>query len=360
MLTPRENVLRLLRREGFESIPCDFNLCPSLWEDYRRIEKSPLDVSEFFGFPWRGAPGIQPTDTDNTRFHKYHLDNGVVLDESVSIDEWGVGHRKTPTSMHMTQMLYPLDGAETIEDITSYPMPVYEDGPNAHIKDAVAQIQARGLAAMGNTHCTIWEKAWYMRGMENLMADMLTDEDMATALFDMVEERAVKMAQIYAEAGVDILFLGDDIGMQHTIMMSDEVYCKWLKPRLKNVIDAARAIKPDLLVMYHSCGFVEPFIEHLIEVGVDVLNPVQPECMDFAEIHAKYGDRLSFHGTIGTQSTMPFGTAEEVAAAVQRNLDIAGAKGGLFPAPTHLLEPEVPWENIRAYAETCKSYKRKI
>ena len=353
MLTPRENVLRLLRREGFESIPCEFNLCPSLWEDYRRNEKSELHFQDYFQFPWRGAPGIQPTDTDNSRFFKYHTN----LDENVHVDEWGVGHRKTPTSMHMTQMLYPLGNAETIEDIQSYPMPVYEESRNVHIADEVAKIQARGLAAVGNTHCTIWEKAWYMRGMENLMADMLTDEDMATCLFDMVQERAIKMSEIYAKAGVDILFLGDDIGMQHTIMMSDEVYCKWLKPRLAAVIDAARAIKPDVLVMYHSCGFVEPFISHLIEVGVDVLNPVQPECMDFAEIHAKYGDKLSFHGTIGTQSTMPFGTPEEVAATVRRNLDIAGVKGGLFPTPTHLLEPEVPWENIKAYVRACKEYK---
>jgi len=352
MLTPRENVLRLLRRQGYEYIPCSFSLCPSLQADYERIEQSPLEVDEFFQFPWQNAPGIRQQDTDLSRFHKYHQN----IDENVYIDDWGVGHRKTPTSMHMTQMLYPLENAECIEDIQSYPMPVFTDADNAFIAAEVAAIQNRGLAAVGNTHCTIWEKAWYMRGMENLMADMLTDEDMATALFDMVEARAVKMAQIYAAAGVDILFLGDDIGMQHTVMMSEDVYCKWLKPRLANVIAAARAINPDLLVMYHSCGYVEPFIPHLIEAGIDVLNPVQPECMDFAEIHAKYGDRLSFHGTIGTQSTMPFGTTEEVAAMVRRNLDIAGPKGGLFTAPTHLLEPEVPWENIKAYAAACRTY----
>jgi len=353
MLTPRENVLKLLRREGYETIPCDFNLCPSLYEKYKAAEQTEKRYSEYFQFPWRTMPGCVETDTDHTRFHKYH----TAIDENVSIDGWGVGHRKTPTSMHMTQMLYPLGNAETVEDIASYPMPIFEDADNAHIKEEVEKTKALGLATMANTHCTIWEKAWYMRGMENLMADMLTDEDMATCLFDMVEARAVKMAQIYAHAGVDILFLGDDIGMQHTIMMSEEIYCKWLKPRLAHVISAARAIKPDLLVMYHSCGYVEPFIPHLIEAGIDILNPVQPECMDFAEIHAKYGDRLSFHGTIGTQSVMPFGTAEDVAATVRRNLDIAGPKGGLFAAPTHLLEPEVPWENVKSYIAACKGYR---
>lgn len=94
--------------------------------------------------------------------------------------------------------------------------------------------------------------------------------------------------------------------------------------RLKGLIDAVKAVKPDLLVFYHTCGYAEPLIGDLIEAGVDVLNPVQPECMDFAKIHSEYGGAVSFHGTIGTQTTMPFGTPEDVRSAVFRNLDIAG------------------------------------
>ena len=97
-----------------------------------------------------------------------------------------------------------------------------------------------------------------------------------------------------------------------------------------------------------------PFIEDLIDAGIDVLNPVQPECMDFKEIHDAYGDRLSFWGTLGTQTTLPFGTPEEVRELVLRNLKIAGPKGGLLCTPTHLVEPEVPWENMEAYVEACR------
>jgi uroporphyrinogen decarboxylase len=137
-----------------------------------------------------------------------------------------------------------------------------------------------------------------------------------------------------------------------------ELYRKWLKPALSRIIKAARAIKPDIIVFYHSCGYIEPFIPDLIEAGIDVLNPVQPECMDFSEIHSKYGDVLSFHGTIGTQTTMPFSTRDEVRETVHKHLRIAGKKGGLFIAPTHLLEPEVPWENILAFADACKDYSQ--
>jgi len=98
-------------------------------------------------------------------------------------------------------------------------------------------------------------------------------------------------------------------------------------------------------------------IDDLIEAGIDVLNPVQPECMNFAELHAEFGDRLSFNGTIGTQSHMPFGTPDEVRKVVFENLQIAGDKGGLLCCPTHMLEPEVPWENVEAYVKACRDFK---
>jgi uroporphyrinogen decarboxylase len=139
-------------------------------------------------------------------------------------------------------------------------------------------------------------------------------------------------------------------------MMSETLYDEWLKPRLRRVIDAARAYNPDIVIFYHSCGRVTELIPHLIDAGIDVLNPVQPECMDFLEIHDKYGDRLSFHGTIGTQSVMPFGTPEDVRREVFKNLEIAGRKGGLYVCPTHLLEPEVPLENVLAYIHACEDY----
>mgnify|MGYP005892884159 CR=1 FL=1 len=118
-----------------------------------------------------------------------------------------------------------------------------------------------------------------------------------------------------------------------------------------------KAERPDMVITYHSCGYVTPFITDLMEAGVEVLNPVQPECMDFAEIHAEYGKKLSFWGTVGTQSTMPFGTPDEVKAVVRRNLEIAGEAGGLLCTPTHLLEPEVPWENIEAYVVACREFR---
>jgi uroporphyrinogen decarboxylase len=161
-----------------------------------------------------------------------------------------------------------------------------------------------------------------------------------------------------AGAGLDILRLGDDVGMQHAMMMSPAMWAKWLKPRLAKVIEAAKTANPSIIVSYHSDGMIMPVIEGLIEAGVDVLNPVQPECIDPAEVKAMFGDRLAFSGTIGTQTTMPFGTPDDVRRDVKDRIETVGKGGGLFIGPSHTMEPEVPWANVVAFVEAVEEYGR--
>jgi uroporphyrinogen decarboxylase len=296
-----------------------------------------------------------PKPFDRKNFRKFYK---IELKEGTTFDEWGVAAEPgSAEAYHMTRMRHPLESAESKEEILAYPFPDYSAFDRAAQTEQVRKAHENGLASMGGMQCTIWETAWYVRSMEKLFMDMLEEDEKAEILLDRVTDAAVTKAENFARSGVDCIFLGDDIGMQHGIMMSEELYGAWLKPRLKRVIDAIRAIKPDTIVLYHSCGFVTPFIPHLMDVGVDVLNPVQPECMTFADIYDKFGDRLSFHGTLGTQSTMPFGTPDDVRRIVFENLDKAGDKGGLYITPTHLLEPEVPVENVLAYIQACHDYK---
>jgi len=275
----------------------------------------------------------------------------------VKFDGWGVAHEESPGAHHMTRMHHPLARAASVAELEAYPWPDFERLDFAYLKPEVDAIHAKGLAVFVWAECTVWETAWYLRSMENLFVDMACDEEMATCLFDAITDRACYRAKKFAEAGADILGLGDDIGMQSAAMMSVEMFRTWLKPRLSRVIAAAKAAKPDILISYHSCGYVLPFVDDLLEAGVDILNPVQPECMAFEELHARYGERLSFSGTIGTQQLMPYGTPQQVRDEVRRNLSIAGKKGGLFCCPTHMLEPEVPWANVEAYIEAVKSFR---
>ena len=175
-------------------------------------------------------------------------------------------------------------------------------------------------------------------------------------MLDRLTEMRCFMARRYAGAGVDILGLGDDVGMEHKLMMSPEIWYKWLGSRLAKVIQAARDVKPDIIIHYHSDGYVEPIIPKLIEIGLNVLNPVQPECMDPAKLKRLYGDKLAFWGTMGIQHTMPFGTPDEVRQEVKERIETVGEGGGLVIAPTHVLAPEVPIENIAAFVDAAKEY----
>ena len=186
---------------------------------------------------------------------------------------------------------------------------------------------------------------------------MMSDDPIAEACLDRILGVKREMAGRYAALGVDVIIYGDDVGTERAMMMSADMWRKWLKPRLREVIRAAKDVNPNVLCYYHSDGVIDEIIGDLIEVGVDILNPVQPECMDPIKIKERFGGELSFWGTLGTQTTMPFGTPGDVRRVCAEMIEQAGKGGGLVLAPTHLLEPEVPWENIEAFVETAKSYR---
>ena len=211
---------------------------------------------------------------------------------------------------------------------------------------------------MGAMSMTLFEVAWGVRGYESFLTDLIDQKDMAAALLDRITDMRRQMARIFARAGVDVLRLGDDVGTERGMMIGRATWAEWLKPRLASVIRAARDINPDILVFYHSDGDCREVIPELIEIGIDILNPVQPECMDPAEIKRLYGDRLAFWGTIGTQTTMPFGTPDDVRREVLTRIETVGRGGGLLLGPSHLLQDDVPWDNVLAFFDAVDRYGR--
>ena len=356
-MTPRENVLSCLRRSGYERVPFEFNLCPALREQFIAVTGCrDGDHARFYDFPIRGGCVYRSSNAGRDWAACYSRP----LAPGTTVSEWGVAYEPggNRESHHLTHMLHPMESFDSLEQFQSYPWPEVTLESVAGSAEAIAATKAEGYASALHLACSVWETSWYLRGMETLMVEMMTGDEKAVYLLDRVMSINARKAELMAAAGVDILWLGDDIGMQRSMMMAPELWMEWLQPRLKRIIDRARAAAPGpLLVMYHTCGFARPAIPGLIAAGIDVLNPVQPECMDFESVHAEYGDRLSFHGTIGTQTTMPFGTAEDVRRAVWRNLELAAERGGLMPAPTHMLEPEVPWENIDAFVRACREFE---
>jgi uroporphyrinogen decarboxylase len=352
-MTNRENVFRALRRDNPERVPFDMTLCPAHIETLKK-KTGTGDYHEYFQFPYRYvelAPGVQTAD-----YSRYYRNLPPTAQPLSWNPEWGI--LAVPgTVAHFEHMLHPMEHFESAEEILAYPFPDFNEAYRWQGMDAkTAALRQNDLIAIAFMQMTIFEIAWYLRGMENFMMDLLENRAFAETLLDSIMNIRTGMAEKYAAAGIDILMLGDDVSTQLEMMMSPGLWRELLKPRLARVISAAKSVKSDMLIFYHGDGNLQAIIGDLIEIGVDILNPVQPECMNPVLIKEQYGERLSFWGTIGTQTTLPFGTAKAVEETVRRNIETVGRGGGLLIAPTHMIEPEVPWENIEAFIGAIKKY----
>lgn len=355
MTTPREDLLRCLNRKGFEKVHFDYVFCESQIDAFKK-RFGHSDYETHLGLSHRK---LEIPVKRNFTHGQSHFPREIVPASTV-FDEYGIGHSKgSELAFHMTRMHHPLKGAE-IDEIINYPYPTVDESCIDEFNQKVAAIHARGFASFGFMQMTIWEASWYLRSMEELMVDMMLESESATLLLDKITDFACAKARAYATAGLDILSLGDDIGTQTSLMIDLGLWEQWLQPRLIKVIKAAKEIKPDILIFYHSCGFILPFIDKLIESGVEILNPIQPECMEFDEVHEKFGDRVSFWGTLGTQKLLPFGTKEEVKKVTLSRLEKCGPMGGIVIGPTHIVEPEVPWENLIAIKDAASEFEKSL
>ena len=348
-MTSRERVLTAARRRLPDRVPRDIQFERGVAEEMKVYFKSD-DLIAATGSDIVDV-GPNPSQLKNDYSRYFHR-------EGVRWDEWGRG-RVWDAEEHYAEYLYPLEKAETLEEILDYPWPdLAEPYRYAGLDEKVADLQARGYAVRGSADVseTVFEIAWQLRSMDRLFQDMFHNEKMAEAILDQIISRNLVQAQAYARAGVDILYVGDDVAMQTGLMMSRKLWMKWLAPRLQRVIGAARQIKPDILVQYHSDGKINELIPDLIEAGVNILNPVQPECVDHRWVKDQFGDRLAFNAGLGVQSILPFGTPDEVRQHVRQVIETLGAGGGLIIGPSHVIERDTPLENILAMLEAIDEY----
>ena len=366
-MKPRERVLTAFRCQEPDRVPYDiggFNR-----KALRRFKEKTGsdDPDEYFGVEKDIAwVGFKNTELDlKERFLRFHdlpgnkfvkLLPDLPEKGALTLNEWGTAFI-VGSDVSYDHHLPPsaIIKAKSIKEIEEYPLPDFVfDYRHRHLEEDVKRIRDRELASVAGMACTIFEVAWQIRGFTELLTDFLTRGNLAVCLLDRITELSIFKVKRFAEAGVDIIHLGDDIGMEDRMMMSPDTWRKWLKPRMAKIIESAREIKPDVIFSYHSDGYVEPVIPDFIEIGIDVLNPVQPECMDPEKLKRLYGDKLAFWGTIGIQHTLPFGTPEEVEEEVKERIETVGKGGGLYLSPTHVIAPEVPYANIFAFVEAVK------
>ena len=254
----------------------------------------------------------------------------------------------------------PLAHARTLDDLRAFPFPEEDTGRAVEAQRAeVDALHGRGLAAGGNLpHLggELFESAWRLRGLEAFLLDLVERPDWADYLLDRLTTLATANAKALAVAGVDVLALDDDVGMPGTMFISPTLWRRFFMPRMAEIIQAARAIEPDLCVLYHSDGTIEPILDGLVEIGVNALNPVQPEYMDAQTLRRRYGSRLALWGTVGRQTTFSFGSPEEIRREVQLRIETLG-RAGLVLCPAYDIdEPDIPWRNIAAFLEAVRQY----
>jgi uroporphyrinogen decarboxylase len=202
---------------------------------------------------------------------------------------------------------------------------------------------------------TVFECAWALRGYERLLMDFLVNPDLAGRVLDFPFRYHEEAARRLVEMGVDMIWLGDDVGGQSSMLLSPAMWRRFLKPRLAAIIDTIRAVNPGIKVAYHSDGWIEPIIADLIEIGVDVLNPLQPTAMDLDRLGRQYGERLCFWGSIDIQHTLPYGSPSEVADEVRERMKTLGGFGGLILGPTHNVQLDTPMDNFWAMVQAINA-----
>ncbi|HUX12964.1 MAG TPA: uroporphyrinogen decarboxylase family protein [Spirochaetia bacterium] len=207
---------------------------------------------------------------------------------------------------------------------------------------------------------TIFETAWALRGLDRLMMDFALEPDLAQQILDIPFAYHRSAAIRLAEIGVDMIWTGDDMGSQNSMIISPRMWRQFFKPRMAQLFADLKRVNPAIKIAYHSDGVITPIIADLIEIGLDVLNPVQPACMDPAELKRRFGDRLAFWGTVDEQHTLPFGSADDVKAEIRSRLADVGFDGGLILGPTHHVQLDTPMENFWAMVSSiCESSARR-
>ena len=341
-MNSKERVHRALRREPVDRVPVFMWFHPMTVRHFADLLDIPAEcVAEAMG-----------DDVRMTWVNNNYAMEGIVHenDGEWHVDEWGVRWMKDGPFNQAVE--FPLDGADA-ETVLGYRFP----------EDRLDDLLNRMLPVMEHRHeffvgCDVspcvFEMYWRLRGMERTLLDIAMEPELTQTMFDRCTDFAALLSEeALKRFELDWLWTGDDVGGQDALMLSPESWRRTAKPNLERLFAIGKA--HGVWVAHHCCGAIRPIIGDLIEIGLDVLNPIQCNCagMDPLELKREFGDNLAFMGGVDTQDLLPFGSAEQVRRETARLLEGMTANGGGYIlAASHTIPPETPDENVFAlYAE---------
>lgn len=279
----------------------------------------------------------------------------VVEENTIFTDEYGIQwHRKGGYNMVIKNPISSWD----VSELGDYKFPDPDKNDRFHELSFLLNNYGRDFFIGADVSGTIFEPCSHIRGMELLLLDLYSEEKAVDKFLDNAMEFSLKVAINSLMMGVDWIWLGDDVGTQEGMIFSPHLWRKHFKPRMFKIITELRKIKKDLIIAYHSCGTIKPIIEDLIEIGVDVLNPIQPKAkdMDMYEIKSIYGNKLTLHCGMDTQYILPFGKKEEIENETKKIIRILGNNGGFIFTASHTIQPDTSLDRILLMLELLKKY----
>lgn len=351
-MTSKERVLTACRHEEPDRVPLQVYLTPEIREQLR-AHFAGRDILDALGIDLRhvGAPYVAecrpgpglPGDADH-------------------YDPWGVGYTMTryQGGVYPEATELPFATMDSMDQVESYPWPSVDDYDFSGLPEACEAVADFAVVFGGAGIPDIVNGVSRGRGMERVLMDIMTDDPVGVAIIDRRVDHYYELCRRGLEAAngaVDILALGEDCGDQRGRLFPPEVFDRFFVPRLQRFFDLAHEF--GALAMLHSCGDTHEIMPTFIEMGLDILDAMQPEPagMDPPTVKRQHGDWLTFCGLVSTQQTLPRGTTEDVRAEVRERIDVIGEGGGYICAPAHCIQPDTPLENVLAMYDEALSYR---
>lgn len=375
-MTPRERVLAALNHEEPDRVPT------ALWGGpYGMVDELYLKVVDLLGLGEPVAPfreGHNITYIDDRVLDILGTDTRTVWpgaspssphplpeDPERLVDGYGQPWNKAfPYYYPAAGILVEAESVDEIDQRVSWPDvddPRWVAGVRERARQLREETDAFVVARMVTSHGP-FQTAGDLRGTEQFLLDLALNPEFVERLVTRVTDTIAGLLENYLQAGgeyFDMIELpGDDYASNTGLMISPRTFRRHFKPALKRLVDTVKSYRPDLKVMFHSDGMIAPLLPELIEIGVDVVHPLEPVTkLDQAAIKAEFGDRIAFLGGIDISHAMP-GSHDDVVAEVRRRIDLLGAGGGYILAPSNHLQADVPPENVIALYQTAHDYGR--
>lgn len=383
---PRQRVKTSLLHQEPDRVPVDFLATPEVWQQLSAAIKPEIDPQgscPYYDSSWNGVLEFLEVDCRLISYDQFCQPPTSILHKGATIDWFGAPSRSTPNRMwrqrtptgdyfdiwgRHTRIVehsngayeefagHPLGSGRTMSDLKNHSWPQPDWWDFTYIPQLVSELFAENEYHLRFRIGSVFEIAWQLRGLERFLSDLALNPSIAHYIMERLTEIHIENTRTVlelAEDEIDMLYFYDDVATQQSLMISKQMWRDFIRPYHAQIVQVGKDYQKP--VMYHCDGAIAPLIPELIELGIDVLNPLQTDARGMEPLNLKeeFGDRICFHGGIDIKTTLPSGSAQDVQTEVKKRIKVLGVDGGYILAGSHHIQPNTPIENIFAMYDTA-------